>query len=100
MYMSPCRVGSTFNFGGVSWCSIQGCTATTRIVNPFAQCRLHPTLCVSFVAAGAVAWDTVEELSAAAAHKKVAEGKPMDVLDKFCEVGAPADFATAALCSA
>lgn len=28
----------------------------------------------------------MEELSAAAAHKKVAEGKPVDVLDKFCEV--------------
>lgn len=40
-----------------------------------------------FFIAGAVAWDTVEELSAAVAHKKVTE-QPMDVLDKFCNVSA------------
>ena len=42
-----------------------------------------------FVCCSAAAWDTVEELSAAASHAK-AEGKE-DPLEKFCEEDPSAD---------
>ena len=44
---------------------------------------------ISFVCCSAAAWDTVEELSAAASHAK-AEGKE-DPLEKFCEEDPSAD---------